>query len=378
MHALVVLGTRPEIIKMSPVIRAAHDAGTPPFLLHTGQHYSYELDRVFFEELGLPEADRNLDVGSGPHGEQTGRMLAGIEATLLEVEPDAVLVQGDTNTVAAGALAASKLGIPVGHVEAGLRSYDRTMPEELNRVLADHLSDVLFAPTEDAAGILRGEGLPPERIHVTGNTIVDAVRENLALARARSDVLERLDLSPGGFILLTAHRQENVDDPARFASLLEGARRTGEELELPVVYPIHPRAKKQLGTHGLSAEGVRLSEPVPFLDFLLLEANARLVLTDSGGVQEETCILGTPCVTLRENTERPETVKAGTNMLAGTDADRILAAARAMAPHHGRLSKVRVPFGDGRAGQRIVKLVGELAPASAPVGEGRVVQGVAS
>lgn len=351
MRIAIVLGTRPEIIKMSPVVRECERRGTPFFILHTGQHYSHEMDQVFFERLGLPRPLHKLDVGSGPHGAQTGKMLAGVERVLQEERPDAVLVQGDTNTVVAGALAAAKLGIPVGHVEAGLRSHDRTMPEEVNRIVADHVSDWLFPPTEASARALRAEGLPDSRILVTGNTIVDAVQENRKLAEARSGVLPRLGLERRGYVLMTAHRQENVDDAARFRGVLDGARAVARGLGVPLLYPIHPRARKMLGEHKLDAEGVRLVDPVDFLDFLQLEGNARLILTDSGGVQEEACILGVPCVTMRDNTERPETVEVGANVLAGTDPAAIGAAARRMLDARGGWPN---PFGAGDAAVRIL------------------------
>lgn len=355
MRAGVIVGTRPEIIKMSPVIRAFAKKSSDYFILHTGQHYSYAMDRVFFENLELPDPRHNLDVGSGKHGEQTAKMLAGIENILAEEKPDVILVQGDTNTVVAGALAASKMGVRIGHVEAGLRSYDRTMPEEINRVIADHISDLLFAPTEPAKKILLGEGIVPEKVHVTGNTIVDAVLENRILAEKRSDILQKLGLAEKQFILMTAHRQENVDDAKRFFGILEGARRVGEALGLPVIYPVHPRARKMMKDLGLESLGEKLTliDPVSFLDFLRLETTALLIVTDSGGVQEEACILGVPCVTLRDNTERPETIEVGANVLAGADPDRILGCATAqlgVAPDWAQ------PFGDGRAGERIAEL----------------------
>ena len=351
----IVLGTRPEIIKMSPIVRACQRRGAGFLLVHTGQHYSYEMDQVFFDQLGLPKADHNLDVGSGPHGAQTGKMLSGIERILQAERPRAVLVQGDTNTVLAGALAAAKLGIPVGHVEAGLRSGDRSMPEEVNRVVADHVSDHLFTPTEGSARLLRQEGIPDSRIHVTGNTIVDAVLENRELAKSRADALKEWGVGPGRYVLMTAHRQENVDDARRFQGMLDGARAVGAELGIPVVYPIHPRARKMLADHKLDATGVTLASPLDFLGFLHAEANARLLLTDSGGVQEEACILGVPCVTLRDNTERPETVEAGGNVLAGADPARILQAARDVLARPKGWSN---PFGDGRSAERILTLLG--------------------
>ena len=313
------------------------------------------MDAVFFEELGLPEARYNLEVGSGAHGEQTGKMLAGIEKILLKEKPEAVLVQGDTNTVLAGALAAVKLGIKVGHVEAGLRSYDRKMPEEINRVMADHCSDQLFVPTEKCKKTLLGEGIPENRIHVTGNTIVDAVYQNLKLAKEKN-TLQELDIEPEGYFLVTAHRQENVDDPVRFRRLLKGVEGIGKEFNIPVIYPIHPRSKKMVKEFGIKTDGnIRFIDPVEFLDFLNLESGARLVLTDSGGVQEETCILGVPCVTLRDNTERPETIDVGSNMLSGVEpAMMIECAHRMLEKGKGWIN----PFGDGRAAQRIVKEIG--------------------
>lgn len=354
MRVAIVLGTRPEIIKMSPLVRALQRRGTDFVLVHTGQHYSYNMDRVFFEQLDLPDPHHNLEVGSGTHGAQTGRMLAAIEKVLESERPDEVLVQGDTNSVVAAALAAVKMGIRVGHVEAGLRSFDRTMPEEINRVVGDHVADHLFAPTPLSVENLRREGLPESRIHLTGNTIVDAVVQNRDLAARKSRVLDTLGLQAGRFVLLTAHRQENVDNPERFAGILEGARAVGDELGMPVLYPVHPRARKRIGEMGLDASRVRLVDPVDFLDFITLESSARIVLTDSGGVQEEACILGVPCVTLRDNTERPETIEAGANALAGAKPDAILRAARDMLPSRPKGN----PFGDGRSAERILDIVG--------------------
>ncbi|MCK4476353.1 MAG: UDP-N-acetylglucosamine 2-epimerase (non-hydrolyzing) [Methanophagales archaeon] len=355
MKISIILGTRPEIIKMSPIVRELENKGLDYFILHTGQHYSYNLDKIFFEDLELPAAKYNLGVGSGSHAEETGKMLIGIEKVLKEEKPDIVLVEGDTNTVLAGALAASKLHIKVGHVEAGLRSYDRTMPEEINRVLADHVSDYLFAPTEKAKENLLREGIEENKIFVTGNTIVDAVYQNLEIARRKADALNKLNLSPGGYILVTAHRQENVDVKGRLKGILEGLGLIYNELNLPIIYPIHPRTKKKIKEFGLEVpNGVELIEPLGFLEFLQLEANAKLVLTDSGGVQEETCILKVPCVTLRDNTERPETLEVESNVLAGVNQDKILEGVEKM------ISKQRnwnSPFGDGKAGEEIVKIL---------------------
>jgi len=356
MKVAIVLGTRPEIIKFSPIIREFERLGLDYFILHTGQHYSYNMDRVFFEQLELPEAKYNLDVGSGSHAVQTGKMLMGVERVLVSERPSIVLVEGDTNTVLAGALAAVKLGIRVGHVEAGLRSYDRQMPEEINRVLADHCSDLLFAPTEKARQILLGEGIAEEKIFVAGNTIVDAVYQNLEIAKRKVNVLDELDVEADGYFVVTVHRQENVDNEKRFRGIIEGLELVNKEFGLPVIYPIHPRARKQLKAFGIAVKGVMVVDPLDYLSFLVLESNARLVLTDSGGVQEETCILGVPCVTLRYNTERPETLEVGSNVLAGTEPDEIVKKVDFM------LNRERVwpnPFGDGKAGQRIVEILRE-------------------
>ena len=355
MKISIILGTRPEIIKMSPVIRECEKQNLDYFILHTGQHYSYNLDKIFFKDLELPAAKYNLDVGSGTHAEETGKMLIGIGKILREEKPDIVLVEGDTNTVLAGALAASKLQIKVGHVEAGLRSYDRTMPEEINRVLADHVSDFLFAPTEKAKENLLREGIEEDKIFVTGNTIVDAVYQNLEIAKRKVDVRNKLNLNPKEYFLMTAHRQENVDAKNRLKGILEGLVLVYHEFNIPIIYPIHPRTKKRIEEFGLEVpEGIELIEPLGFLAFLQLEANAKLVLTDSGGVQEETCILGVPCVTLRDNTERPETLDVGSNVLVGVNQDRILEGVKKM------LSKERDwrnPFGDGCAGVKIVEIL---------------------
>ena len=241
MRIAIVLGTRPEIIKFSPIIRECERLGLDYFIVHTGQHYSYNMDRIFFEQLELPIAKYNLDVGSGSHAEQTGRMLIGIEKVLCEEFPDIVLVEGDTNTVLAGALVARKLAIRVGHVEAGLRSYDGEMPEEINRILADHCSDFLFAPTEKAKSILLGEGILEKKIFVSGNTVVDAVYQNLEISKKKVNVFDNLDVNNDDYFLATVHRQENVDDKKRFADILKGLVLVQEEYGLPIVYPIHPR-----------------------------------------------------------------------------------------------------------------------------------------
>jgi len=350
----IILGTRPEIIKMSPIIRACNAQKIDYFILHTGQHYSYEMDLQFFEELELPQAKYNLDVGSGSQAVQTAKILTGIEAVLLKEKPKVVLVQGDTNTVMAGALAASKLHIKIGHVEAGLRSYDRSMPEEINRIIADHISDYLYVPTEFSHKNLLSEGISESKIFVTGNTVVDAVFQNLELSKKRMNVLDELGIHPKKYFLVTAHRAENVDVRARLSGILDSLKIIGTKYNIPVIFPMHPRTAKMVDAFGLSLDGIIVTKPFGYLEFLQLEENARLILTDSGGLQEEGCILGTPCVTVRDNTERPETVDAGANVLAGTNASVIVQQVE-------RMMNIRAswpnPFGNGKAAEKILQQV---------------------
>ncbi|MDD5127874.1 MAG: UDP-N-acetylglucosamine 2-epimerase (non-hydrolyzing) [Dehalococcoidales bacterium] len=349
----IILGTRPEFIKMAPIIRELEARKADFFLLHTGQHYSANLDGIFFEQLNLPKPRHALGVGSASHAEQTAKILTSAEKVLLEEKPDCVLVQGDTNSVLAGALAAAKLQVKVGHVEAGLRSYDRTMPEEINRVIADHCAEYLFAPTEKAKAILRGEGIPAAKIFVTGNTIVDAVFQNVEIARARVS-LSNWRVSPNQYVLVTVHRQENIHNKERFTAILEGLEKVAAELKLPVLYPVHPHSRKMMEQFKLKPAGLTLLEPLDYLSFLLLENHARLILTDSGGVQEESCVLKVPCVTLRDNTERPETIEVGANLLAGTAPDKIMDCSREML---GRDRSWANPFGDGKAGKKTVSIL---------------------
>lgn len=354
-EVVVVLGTRPEIIKLAPIIHACSEHDVHCTVVHTGQHYSDNLDSVFFEQFGLSEPDYNLGVGSAPHGEQTGEMIIELERVLREESPNIVLAQGDTNSVLASAIAASKLDVELGHVEAGLRSFDREMPEEINRVVADHVSEYLFAPTEQSRENLIAEGIPDARITVTGNTVVDSLYRNRAVARQNSSILDDLGVGDQPFFLLTLHREENVDDERRFRTLLSGVSRAADRHGVPVLYPIHPRAEKRLDEFGLTVpEPIRLIEPCEYLDFVRLEDEATLVLTDSGGVQEETCILGTPCVTLRDSTERPETVAVGANTVAGHDPETILESVDEMMASNGNW---RNPFGDGKASERILRTV---------------------
>lgn len=355
MKIAIILGTRPEIIKLSSIIRICEEINNNYFVIHTGQHYSYEMDKTFFKELELPNVKYNLDVGSWTHGKQTALILERIEQVLIKENPDVVLVQGDTNTVLAGGLAASKLGIKVGHVEAGLRSYDRCMPEETNRVLTDHLSDFLFCPTENAKKIALKENIDENKLFVTGNTIVDAVLQNHNIASKNSNILKNIRLKKNNYFLVTAHRQENVDVKEKLRNLIITFEKLNQKYKIPVIYPMHPRTQKMIKAIQINIpEDVKVINPVGFLDFLQLEASAKLILTDSGGVQEESCILKIPCVTLRENTERPETLEVGSNILAGTNPEKILKAVEQMI---NKQKNWKNPFGDGKSSKIIFKIL---------------------
>jgi UDP-N-acetylglucosamine 2-epimerase (non-hydrolysing) len=355
MRVAIAVGTRPEIVKMAPIIRACQDSGTTFSVIHTGQHYSYEMDGIFFQELDLPMPDVRLDVGSGSHGYQISTIMARLEPEFREVRPDIVLVEGDTNSVVGVALVAKTMDITLAHIEAGLRSYDRSMPEEMNRVLVDHISDVCFAPTKTAAAALIREGISHERIAVTGNTVVDEVLRQ----RDRADVLgipALLGLDGEPYILATVHRAENTDDPDRLRGIFEGLARVGREHRLPIVAALHPRTIARLDQFEIPIEPViRVIPPLGYLEFLGLHANAALVMTDSGGLQEEACSLGIPCVTLRDSTERPESIEVGANVLAGADPERILGMAAMMLE---RATDWLNPFGDGKSGSRIVSMLG--------------------
>jgi len=352
MKLAIMVGTRPEIVKMAPIMRAADELGVEYAVIHTGQHYSFEMDGIFFDELRLRPPDINLGVGSGSHPFQLAAMIGGLEAALLEVDPDIVLVEGDTNSVLAAAITANKLGIRVGHVEAGLRSGDRGMPEEINRILVDHLADILLAPTDGALTNLLQEAIPPGRVAVTGNTVVDEVLRHRDEA-ARKGVPEQLGVREGRYMLATAHRAENVGNAVRLGGILDGLARSASAHRLPVLLALHPRTAGQIETMGLRLDpALRPMPPLGYLEFLSLHLGAALVLTDSGGLQEEACTLGVPSVVLRDTTERPEAVAVGASVLAGADPDAIEAAATAM------LSTARGwgnPFGDGHSGRRIVE-----------------------
>lgn len=367
MRIVSIVGARPQFVKLAPVCRAveAHNrAGGLQIrhvIVHTGQHYDPELSDIFFDELEIPKADINLGVGSGPHGQQTGRMLEAFERFLLESKPDAVIVYGDTNSTIAGALVAAKQHVPVAHVEAGLRSFNRLMPEEINRIATDHASDVLYAPTQTATRLLAKEGLAQRAVQ-TGDVGYDAVLFNRELAARKSSILRTLALTPKDYAVLTVHRSENTE-AGKLIELMGWLAQVATAGTMKIIFPIHPRTARLLPRDPEKFNqfaGVRLIKPVGFLDMLQLVANARMVLTDSGGVQKEAFFLDTPCITLREETEWTETVESGANVLAGIDGKRIVAAAarwQARLAAGERLDFGRSagqPFGDGAAAGKII------------------------
>jgi UDP-N-acetylglucosamine 2-epimerase (non-hydrolysing) len=355
-RVLSVVGARPNFMKIAPVVAALRGVpGVEQLLVHTGQHYDPNLSQVFFDELGLPAPDVYLGVGSGSHAEQTARVMIAFEGVCAERRPDLVVVGGDVNSTLAATLVAAKATIPVAHVEAGLRSFDRGMPEEVNRVVVDHLSDLLFTTERSGDDHLRREGIAADRIHFVGNCMVDSLLAHVQRAVAAAP-WEAHGLAAGGYALVTLHRPSNVDDPATLARLVDTLGRTAERL--PVLFPSHPRTTARLAAEGIAAPpGVRLVEPLPYLAFLGLLARARCVLTDSGGIQEETTALDVPCLTLRANTERPVTVEQGSNRLVGDDPEAILGALDEVM-RGGWPRARRPPLWDGRAGERIAAAIG--------------------
>jgi UDP-N-acetylglucosamine 2-epimerase (non-hydrolysing) len=348
MKIAILVGTRPEIIKMAPVIRECQRRKCDYFIIHSKQHYSERLDGIFFSELDLPAPRYNLNVGSGGHANQTGRILIELEPILMSEHPDVLLVQGDTNTVVAGALAAHKLHIKVGHIEAGLRSFDQTMPEESNRIIADHISDYLFAVADLQVGQLKKEGLPESKIFKVGNTIVDALLSHRVQAEKDSQILSELKLEKKGYYLLTSHRAANVDDPDALKEIIQLIRKVPGK----VCWPIHYRTQKVLNENRIELPwNLTWTEPVGYSDFLNLLLNCTAVITDSGGVQEEACILGVPCVTIRDRTERPETVDVGANVLVHRNAEAMVAALNCP------IKPWTNPFGDGHTAERILDVI---------------------
>ncbi|MBC7130840.1 UDP-N-acetylglucosamine 2-epimerase (non-hydrolyzing) [Candidatus Bathyarchaeota archaeon] len=370
---MVVAGTRPEVIKLAPVLEGLKRLGVDYMLVWSGQHYDYLLSRVFFEEFGLDEPSVDLRVGSGSHARQTADLLVGLERAIGEYKPSVVVAEGDTNTVLACGLSAVKCHRPFAHVEAGLRSWNMCMPEEVNRRVADAVASLHFAPTRWAALNLLFEGVSSRSVHVTGNTIVDALMQFMPRVEALGRrVLSKLGLARGGFLLVTLHRAENTDDPERLRSIAEAL--IGLSERWPVVFPVHPRTRVALAGLGLLERlerAVRLLEPLGYFEFLALLANCLVVLTDSGGVQEEAFTLRVPTVTLRYNTERPETTLGGVNVLAGAEAERIVECTVRQAERAEEIRRLSLenPLGDGGAGERIARLLAEAVEAGLAVAE---------
>ena len=358
MKIAIVIGTRPEIIKMAPVIDEIKKRNLDYILIHTGQHYDHEMSDQFFLDLELPIPNYNIGVGSGSHGEQTAEMMKGIEKVFIDEKPDLVMVQGDTNAVLAGAIVSSKLHIPVGHVEAGLRSFDKTMPEEINRMVADVCSHLYYVPTEESALNLVAEGINPKKVIITGNTVVDACLRNLAIAKNKSDILSQID-GHENILTLTMHRAENVDNLERLTQITDALL---ELEELTIVFPVHPRTLKNLERFGIYSklvekDHIKIIKPVGYLDFLLLLSSSSMIMTDSGGLQEEAITLNVPCMTLRYNTERPETVTAGGNILVGSKKDKIIETAHMIMNDpkiQKKMKEAKNPYGDGKSSKKIL------------------------
>jgi UDP-N-acetylglucosamine 2-epimerase (non-hydrolysing) len=350
-----VVGARPNFIKIAPILAAMRaNPAFEPRLVHTGQHYDREMAQVFFEQLGIPDPDVNLGVGAGGATWQTAEIMVRFEKSLADWRPDLVLVVGDVNSTFACALTANRLGVRVAHVEAGLRSFDRTMPEEINRILTDHLSDYLFVSEPAGLENLRNEGIPKDKVFYVGNVMIDTLLRFRARA-AQSDVRARLGLDGQDYAVVTLHRPSSVDDRAAFARIFEALRQI--QRRLPIIFPVHPRTRQRIQTFGLGADfaaapDIHVIEPLGYTDFMRLMADARLVLSDSGGIQEETCILGVPCITLRENTERPVTLKSGYHVLTGTDTGKTVAYAEKYLST-SRPRPFEIELWDGKTAERI-------------------------
>ncbi|MCA9731243.1 UDP-N-acetylglucosamine 2-epimerase (non-hydrolyzing) [candidate division KSB1 bacterium] len=356
-----VVGARPNFMKIAPIVDEMRKyEGIEQFLLHTGQHYDHKMSDLFFNHLGLPKPDCYLGVGSGGHGLQTGKVMIEFEEVVKKEKPDIVLVVGDVNSTIACSLVAVKMGVKVVHVEAGLRSFDRTMPEEINRILTDQISDYLFLTEKSAFKNLENEGIDTAKAHFVGNVMIDSLLKHREKA-STLPILEELEIEPRNFALVTLHRPANVDDPVVCTNLIKTLCTISEKL--PVVFPVHPRTRKQMSVFGLDDivakyPNLRLIEPMGYLDFLKCTDNAKFVLTDSGGIQEETTVLGVPCITARDNTERPITAEIGTNVIVGRDTDRLLAEANKILAGEGKKGEVPELW-DGKAAERIVKVLWE-------------------
>ena len=365
LRVITVVGARPNFMKVAPIVAAMKRRASifEPVLVHTGQHYDASMSDAFFRDLELPTPDRYLGVGSGSHASQTAAVMERFEPVVIEERPDWVLVVGDVNSTIACALVCVKLGIKVGHVEAGLRSRDRTMPEEINRLLTDQISDLLFTPSQDGDVNLLAEGIPSERIRFVGNVMIDSLLSHLDRAR-KSSIRSQLNLDGNNYSVLTLHRPSNVDNRETFERILAALENIS--LRLPVIFPVHPRTRKTIVQLGLNdrvaaIKGLQLIDPLGYIDFLGLYSTASLVMTDSGGLQEETTALGIPCLTLRENTERPITVDLGTNVVVGTDTSRIIAAASKALDSERQTSPQQPPLWDGRTADRILDVLQEVS-----------------
>ena len=350
MNLFHIVGARPNFMKVAPVLKAlTARKNVVQTLIHTGQHYDVNMSDVFFQQLGIPVPDLNLAVGSGTHAKQTAEIMMRLEPVVLERQPDIVLVYGDVNSTVATALVCAKLGVRIGHVEAGLRSFDRTMPEEINRLLTDQLADLLFTPSEDGNQNLRHEGIPAEKIFLVGNVMIDSLVRLLPTAQKA-----KVEGLPERYALVTLHRPANVDDSATLKRILESLLEVNRDLA--VVFPAHPRTRKRIADFGLNLGQLRLVDPLPYIDFLGLQSRATLVITDSGGIQEETTYLGVPCLTVRENTERPITVSMGTNVLVGRDPEKLRLELSRVLDGKAKLGAVP-PLWDGHAGERIAGIL---------------------
>jgi UDP-N-acetylglucosamine 2-epimerase (non-hydrolysing) len=345
-----VVGARPNYMKAAPLVHAlSKHSGVEQTVIHTGQHYDFSMSDVFFQQLGMPEPDFNLQVGSGTHAQQTAAIISQFEPVVIKVSPHIVVVYGDVNSTIAAALVCSKLGIPVAHVEAGLRSFDRSMPEEINRLLTDQICDLLLTPSEDGNANLAREGVAPEKVHLVGNVMIDTLVRMLPKSR------EYMPAAPQRFVLVTLHRPSNVDDLNWLGTMLEALDQIGGDT--PVLFPVHPRTQKglnQILARSGAYKHVKLMDPLPYLEFLALQQAAEMVITDSGGIQEETTFLGIPCLTVRENTERPVTVDLGTNVLVGRDLNRIRHEARRIVSGNRKQGQIP-PLWDGHAAERIAE-----------------------
>jgi UDP-N-acetylglucosamine 2-epimerase (non-hydrolysing) len=356
MHILHVVGARPNFMKAAPVMGALRERGVKQTLVHTGQHYDANMSDVFFLQLAMPEPDVNMGVGSGSHAKQTAEVMARFEPVVLERKPDVVLVYGDVNSTVAAALVCAKLLVSVGHVEAGLRSFDRTMPEEINRLVTDQLADFLFTPSEDGDINLRREGVSPEKIHRVGNVMIDSlVRLLPAAMQCNGNGL------PERYALVTLHRPANVDDSRVLKRILESLLAINKDLD--VVFPVHPRTRQRIAEFGIDVCHLHLLEPVPYIEFLALQSRATVVITDSGGIQEETTYLKIPCITMRDNTERPITITMGTNVLVGSDIGKLRTELSKVLDGKAKSGAIP-PLWDGRAGERIADILLNVRPVS--------------